>query len=441
MRKMTVAIVGSPNVGKSTFFNKIAGKRISIIEDTPGVTRDRIYAECEWLGNVFTLIDTGGIEPETKDIIPAQMRIQAMIAVDSADVILFMVDGRNDLTASDYEIANILRKSGKPIIMVCNKIDSHILPDHFYNFYELGFAEVMAISSTNMMGLGDLLDAIIEYFPENYSAELSNEDVCKVAIVGKPNVGKSSLVNKLLGEERIIVSSIAGTTREAIDTPFTYEDQEFTLIDTAGIRRRSKVEEAVERFSVMRSFDAIDRCDVCVIMMNATEGVSEQDKKIAGYAHEAGKASILVMNKWDLIKKDSKTYKNFEKTVRNELSFMQYAPIELISIKEDQRLNQLMDLVSYVNNQAALRVQTGTLNDVISDAVLMHQPPSDKGKRLKLFYITQISVKPPHFILFVNDSELAHFSYIRYLENQIRKAFNFDGTPIVIEVKERKSQY
>lgn len=439
MKKMTVAIVGRPNVGKSTFFNKMAGKRISIIEDTPGVTRDRIYADCEWLGKTFTLIDTGGIEPDTNDVILSQMRTQAMIALETADVIIFMVDGRNDLTSADKEISDMLRKSGKPVIIACNKIDSHILPPHFYNFYELGFGEIIPISSTNMMGLGDLLDVIISYFPDDYENNEEESEICKVAIVGKPNVGKSSLLNKLLGEERTIVSSIAGTTREAIDSPFFYNGEDFILIDTAGVRRKSKINDRVEAFSVMRSFEAIDRCDVCVIMMDASEGVTEQDKKIAGYAHEAGKASVLIMNKWDLIKKDNKTYKNFENKVRNELSFMLYAPIEFISIKDSQRLDKLMELISYVNNQAALRVQTGALNDIISDAVLMHQPPSDKGKRLKIFYMTQVSVKPPHFILFVNDAELAHFSYIRYLENQIRKTFNFDGTPIVIEIKERNS--
>lgn len=438
MKKMTVAIVGRPNVGKSTFFNKMAGKRISIIEDTPGVTRDRIYADVEWLGKSFTLIDTGGIEPDSKDVILSQMRKQAMIAVNTADVILFMIDGRSDLTNADYEVSEFLRKANKPVILVCNKIDSHVLPEHFYNYYDLGFGEIVPISSTNMMGLGDLLDTIFDKFPSDYDYSLDDDDeTCKVAIVGKPNVGKSSLVNKLLGEERTIVSSVAGTTREAIDSPFEYEGEKFILIDTAGIRRKSKVDETIEKFSVMRALEAVDRCDVCVTMIDAIEGVSEQDKKIAGYAHDAGKAAVLIVNKWDMIQKNNKTYKNYENTVRNDLSFMQYAPIEFISIKEDQRLNKLMELVSYVNNQAALRIQTGTLNDVVSDAVLMHQPPSDKGKRLKLFYITQVGIKPPHFILFVNDKELAHFSYIRYIENSIRKAFNFDGTPIVIEVKER----
>lgn len=439
MKKLQVAIVGRPNVGKSTLFNKLCGKRISITVDTPGVTRDRIYQDAEWLGKTFTLIDTGGIEPDTDDIILSQMRKQAMTAIASADVIIFMLDGRVELTNEDFEVAKMLRKANKPVIVALNKIDSHKLPDHYYDYYQLGFGELFPISAINMLGLGDLLDEVISYADSKEFQTEEDDEVCKIAIVGKPNVGKSSLVNKLLGEERTIVSDIAGTTREAIDSEFTYQGEQFILIDTAGVRRKSKVEDDVERFSVMRAFEAVDRADVCIIMIDATVGVTEQDKKIAGYAHEAGKASLIIVNKWDLLKKDNSTYKEYEKEVRNELSFMQYAPIEFISVVNAQRLDKLMELASYVNNQAALRVKTGMLNDVLSDAIMMHQPPSDKGKRLKLYYITQVGVKPPNFVLFVNDVELAHFSYIRYIENQIRRNFNFEGTPIKIEVK-AKSQ-
>lgn len=408
------------------------------MDDTPGVTRDRIYADCEWLNHKFTLIDTGGIEPETNDDILMQMREQAMLAIDTADVILFMIDGRVDLTNADLEIAEMLRKSNTPVIVVCNKLDSFKQPDHFYNYYELGFGDIMMISAVNMMGLGDLLDLTCSYFKDEAQDEADEEDeICKVAIVGKPNAGKSSLVNKLLGEERTIVSPVAGTTREAIDVPFEHDGNRYILIDTAGIRRKSRVNLNVEKFSVLRSYESIERCDVCVIMIDAAEGVSEQDKKIAGYAHEAGKASIIAVNKWDLIEKDNKTFKKFETMVRNELAFMQYAPILFISVQDKIRLDKLMQTVDYVNNQAAMRVPTGTLNDVISDAVLMHQPPSDKGKRLKLYYMTQIGVKPPTFALFLNDKELAHFSYMRYIENQIRANFNFEGTPIVIELREK----
>lgn len=408
------------------------------MDDTPGVTRDRIYADCEWLNHKFTLIDTGGIEPETNDDILMQMREQAMLAIDTADVILFMIDGRVDLTNADLEIAEMLRKSNTPVIVVCTKLDSFKQPEHFYNYYELGFGDIMMISAVNMMGLGDLLDLTCSYFKDEAQDEADEEDeICKVAIVGKPNAGKSSLVNKLLGEERTIVSPVAGTTREAIDVPFEHDGNRYILIDTAGIRRKSRVNLNVEKFSVLRSYESIERCDVCVIMIDAAEGVSEQDKKIAGYAHEAGKASIIAVNKWDLIEKDNKTFKKFETMVRNELAFMQYAPILFISVQDKIRLDKLMQTVDYVNNQAAMRVPTGTLNDVISDAMLMHQPPSDKGKRLKLYYMTQIGVKPPTFALFLNDKELAHFSYMRYIENQIRANFNFEGTPIVIELREK----
>ncbi len=437
MGKNIVAVVGRPNVGKSTFFNKIVGRRVSIIEDTPGVTRDRIYADVEWLDNNFTLVDTGGIEPNTDDVILSQMRYQAEIAINTADVIVFMLDGKVELTTADFEVAEMLRKTNKPVIVVANKIDSYNMPAHFYNYYELGFGDVIAISSVNQLNFGDLLDEICSHFPKNDDL-LEDDESIKVAIIGKPNVGKSSLVNHLLGEERTIVSSIAGTTREAVDTPFEHEGDKFILIDTAGIRRKSRTNERIEKFSVMRALEAIDRADVCVLMIDAVEGVTEQDKKIAGYAHEAGRAVVIIVNKWDLIAKDNKTYKQYEKNVRNDLSFMTYAPIEFVSVKDSKRTTNIIELVKYVNNQSAIRVSTGTLNDVISEAVLMHQPPSDKGKRLKLYYMTQVDVKPPKFLLFVNDKELAHFSYMRYLENQIRANFNFDGTRIVIEVKEKR---
>lgn len=438
MRKPVVAVVGRPNVGKSTFFNKISGKRISIVEDTPGVTRDRIYTDVEWLDYNFTLIDTGGIEPDSSDIILSQMRDQAMVAIESADVILFMVDAREPMTTADEEIAQILRLSQKPVIVVANKIDVNRLPDHYYDFYSLGLGEPVAISSANGLNLGDLLDHIVEHFADIKIENAVDESV-KVAIIGKPNAGKSSLVNNLLGEQRVIVSEIAGTTREAIDTPFHYNDQDYVLIDTAGIRRKSRVGERIEKYSILRALTAIERADVCVLMIDAVEGVTEQDKKVAGYAHEAGKATVILVNKWDLIEKDNKTYDQFTKMVRNELSFMTYAPVEFISVKSGQRLDRVLQLIEYVNNQAALRVPTGTLNDVVSECILMHQPPSDKGKRLKIYYMTQVGVKPPKFILFINNNELAHFSYLRYIENNIRKNFNFDGSPIIIETREKRS--
>ncbi|MCK8058022.1 MULTISPECIES: ribosome biogenesis GTPase Der [unclassified Fusibacter] len=437
MRKPIVAVVGRPNVGKSTFFNRISGKRISIVEDTPGVTRDRVYTDVNWLKYNFTMIDTGGIEPDSDDIILSQMRQQALLAVDAADVILFMIDGRADLTSADEDVAEILRRSHKPVILVANKIDTARMPEHFYDYYTLGMGEPIAISSVNGLNLGDLLDEIVSHF-KDIVIEDYDEDTTKVAVIGKPNAGKSSLVNNLLGEERVIVSEIAGTTREAIDTPFQLNDKDYVLIDTAGLRRKSRIDENVEKYSMFRALTAIERADVCVLMIDAVEGVTEQDKKVAGYAHEAGKATIILVNKWDLIEKNTKTYQEYTKIVRNELSFMQYAPIEFVSVKSGQRLTRVMEMVDYVNNQAALRVPTGTLNDVISEAILMHQPPSDKGKRLKIYYMTQIGVKPPTFVLFINDEELAHFSYIRYLENHIRKNFNFDGTPIIIKTREKK---
>jgi len=440
MGKPIVAIVGRPNVGKSTFFNKIAGKRISIVEDKPGVTRDRIYTDAEWLNHHFTLIDTGGIEPESEDIILSQMRKQAEIAIETAHVIIFMVDGKEGISTVDEEIANMLRKTHKPIILVVNKVDTHKLPDTFYDFYTLGLGEPFPISSVNGLNLGDLLDVIISKFPENLDTEYE-EDVIKVAVIGKPNVGKSSLINTILGEDRVIVSDIAGTTRDAIDTPFEFENDKYVFIDTAGIRRKSKIYENIEKYSVIRALTAIERSDVCLIVIDATQGVTEQDKKIAGYAHEAGKASIILVNKWDLINKDNYTFNEYKKNVRNELSFMLYAPILFISAKTKQRVPKVLEYIKYISNQHSMRISTGSLNDVISEAILLNQPPSDKGKRLKIYYGTQVSVKPPRFVLFINDKELAHFSYIRYIENQIRQNFVFEGTPIVIDIKQKNSDY
>lgn len=439
MAKPIVAVVGRPNVGKSTFFNKIAGKRISIVEDKPGVTRDRIYADAEWLNNNFTLIDTGGIEPDSKDIIISQMKQQAQVAIDTAHVIVFMVDGRDGITTADEEIANMLRRSKKPIVLVVNKVDTNKLPDTYYDFYTLGVGEPIPISSVNGLNLGDLLDEIIAKFPEDADTDY-DEDVIKVAVIGKPNVGKSSIINTILGEDRVIVSDIAGTTRDAIDTPFQINDDKYVFIDTAGIRRKSKVNENIEKYSVLRSLTAIERSDVCLIMIDAQEGVTEQDKRIAGYAHEAGRAAIIVVNKWDLIEKDNHTYNEYEKEIRNELAYMKYAPMIFISAKTKQRVSKLLDMIKYVSNQHAMRISTGALNDLLSEAILLNQPPSDKGKRLKIYYGTQVAVKPPRFVLFVNDVELAHFSYIRYLENQIRQNYNFEGTPIVMSCRQKNNK-
>ncbi|WZL74760.1 ribosome biogenesis GTPase Der [Clostridiaceae bacterium 35-E11] len=436
MAKPVVAIVGRPNVGKSTFFNKIAGKRISIVEDTPGVTRDRIYTEVEWLNNAFTLIDTGGLEPESKDIILSQMKTQAQIAIETADVIVFMVDGKTGLVAADHEVGNLLRRTGKPVLLVVNKVDTRNVPSSFYDFYQLGLGDPIAISSANGLGLGDLLDEVVARFPENKDEEY-DEDTIKVAVIGKPNVGKSSIINTILGEERVIVSDIAGTTRDAIDTPFTHGEDHYVFIDTAGIRRKSKVNENIEKYSVIRSLTAIERAEVCMMMIDATEGVTEQDKKIAGYAHEQGKATVIVVNKWDLLTKETNTMNEFTKTVRNELSFMMYAPILFVSAVTKQRVHQILETIKFISNQHAMRVPTGRLNDVISEAILLNQPPSDKGKRLKIFYATQTSVRPPKFVIFINDRELAHFSYTRYLENKIREAFGFEGTPISIMYREK----
>jgi len=440
MAKPIVAIVGRPNVGKSTLFNKLVGKRISIVEDTPGVTRDRIYAESEWLGRTFTLIDTGGIEPESKDEILAQMRRQAEMAIEMANVILFLVDIRDGLTASDKDIASMLIKSRKPVILVCNKVDNTGEPPlELYEFYNLGLGEPFAISSIHGLGIGDLLDEVIKHFPEADEEEYE-EDVIKVAVIGKPNAGKSSLINKILGEERVIVSDIPGTTRDAIDTYVERDGNTYVFIDTAGMRKKGKVYESIERYSVIRSLAAIERSDVCLMMIDATEGVTEQDTKIAGYAHEQGKATIIVVNKWDAIEKDDKTMNIYRKNVMEGLSFMNYAPIAFISAKTGQRVEKLFELIKFVANQHAMRISTGMLNDVIGEAVAKAEPPSDKGKRLKIYYVTQAAVKPPTFVLFVNDKELMHFSYERYIENQIRGAFGLEGTPVRFIIRERTKE-
>lgn len=440
MSKPIVAVVGRPNVGKSTFFNKVVGRRVSIVEDTPGVTRDRIYAEAEWLGTTFALIDTGGIEPDSDDIILSQMRAQAEIAMETADVILFMVDGKAGLTSSDREVAEMLMKTGKEVILLVNKIDSSKLPDDFYDFYELGLGEPIPISSANMLNLGDVLDLIVEKFPKGIEDE--DEDVTKIAVIGKPNVGKSSLINALLGEERVIVSDIAGTTRDSIDTPFQRGDDKYILIDTAGIRRKNKVTGDIERYSVIRAIAAIERSDVCLLMVDAVEGITEQDKRIAGVAHEAGKGIIVVVNKWDLIEKETNTMKEFQEEIAKELSFMSYAPTVFISVLKRQRINNVIDMAKYVSEKRALRVPTGQLNSLIMDAIMMNQPPSDKGRPLRIYYVTQVNVKPPLFSFKINDRDLMHFSYARYLENKIREGFGFEGTSIKFVFREKgEEQY
>ncbi len=434
-----VAVVGRPNVGKSTIFNKLTGTKISIVEDTPGVTRDRIFGEVEWLNKYFTIIDTGGIEPESDDIILSQMRNQAMLAVDMAHVILFVVDGKSGLTAADKEVADILRRTKKPVLLVVNKIDSKSQFDNIYDFYELGLGNPIAISGANSMGLGDLLDEVVENFPEGMNMEY-DEDVIRVAITGKTNAGKSSILNNILGEERVIVSPIAGTTRDAIDTYFEKDENKFLLIDTAGIRRRSKVYENVERFSVIRSMSAVDRADVVLIVTDATEGVTEQDTKIEGIAHDEGKACIFVVNKWDLIEKDNKTMGNFRMSVREKFPFMTYAPILFVSAVSNQRIGKILETVVEVSAEQNKRVTTSVLNQVIGEAIMLNQPPSDKGRRLKIYYGTQTGVKPPTFNLFINDKELTHFSYTRYLENRLRENFGFEGTSIKIEYSQKKKK-
>jgi len=437
VKKPTFAIVGRPNVGKSTLFNKLIGERISIVEDTPGVTRDRIYAEGEWLTKKFILIDTGGIEPQNDDIILEQMRRQAEIAIDMADAIVFMVDVKSGLTSADKDIAAMLTRSGKPIVLVCNKVDNvGAVPMEFYEFYNLGLDEPMAISSTHGLGTGDLLDKLFSYVDFDDTDD-EDDDSIKVAVIGKPNVGKSSLINKILGENRVIVSDIAGTTRDAIDTKYERDGQKYTFIDTAGMRKKGKIDEAIERYSVVRSLAAVDRCDVVLILIDATEGVTEQDTKIAGYAHNQGKASIIVVNKWDLVEKETNTMNSYQNDVRNGLAYMMYAPVAFVSAKTGARLEKIFELIKYVNEQHSIRISTGVLNDILNEAITKVQPPSDKGKRLKIMYITQASTKPPAFVLFVNDKELAHFSYIRYIENQIRSAFGLEGTPIKFIIRER----
>lgn len=437
MAKPVVAIVGRPNVGKSTLFNKIAGKRISIVEDTPGVTRDRIYTEVEWLENKFTIIDTGGIEPYSEDIILVQMRRQAEIAIDMANVIVFLVDGQEGVTPADQEVANMLRKSQKKVVLVVNKIDAAKYMDNVYEFYNLGLGEPIGISAAQALGLGDMLDEIIKGFPEDAEDDY-DELTIKVAVVGKPNVGKSSLVNKIIGEERVIVSDVAGTTRDAIDTPFEVGEDKYVFIDTAGLRKKKKIFENIERYSVVRALTAIERADVCLILIDATEGVTEQDTKIAGYVNEQGKGAIIVVNKWDLIEKDDKTMNKFIDDIRRELPFMAYAPTIFISALTGQRVIKILELVKYVSNQNAMRISTGMVNDIINEAVLMNQPPISGGRRLKILYTTQVAVKPPTFALFLNDPSIMHFSYERYLENQLRKSFGFEGTPIRFLLRQRE---
>ena len=438
MAKPIIAIVGRPNVGKSTLFNKLIGERRAIIEDTPGVTRDRIYGEGEWCGKSFVVIDTGGIEPKTNDIILKQMRLQAEIAIDTADVIIFMCDVRAGLVADDREIAVMLKKSGKPVVVAVNKADSvGAVPFEFYEFYELGFdKDPIAISSTHGSGTGDLLDAVLAELPAD-AGTAEEDDSIKVAVIGKPNAGKSSLINKLLGEERLIVSNIAGTTRDAIDTQIECAYGKYTFIDTAGLRRKARVEDVIEKYSVLRAHMAVERADVCLLVIDATEGITEQDEHIAGIAHEAGKACIIVVNKWDAVEKDNDSVNEFTKKIYNALSYMTYAPILFVSELTGQRLQKLFEHINYVNGQAKLRISTGMLNDMLGDATAKVQPPSDKGKRLKIYYMTQASVAPPTFVIFANSIELFHFSYQRYIENCLRETFGFRGTPIRIIIRER----
>lgn len=437
MSKPVVAVVGRPNVGKSTLFNKLCGQRLAIVDDTPGVTRDRIYGECEWLGREMLLIDTGGIEPYSDDIILSQMRRQAQLAIDSADVIIFVTDVRTGVVATDEEVAAMLQKSGKPIVLCVNKSDSlGEPPAEFYEFYNLGLGDPVQVSAVHGHGTGDLLDAVLEYLPEKSEAE-EESDTVKVAVIGKPNAGKSSLVNKISGEERMIVSDIAGTTRDATDTLVENKYGSFVFIDTAGLRRKSKVDDAIEKYSVIRARMAVERANVCVIMIDATEGFTEQDSKVAGIAHELGKASIIAVNKWDLVEKDGKTMDSFRKKLMNDFSFMSYAPIIFISAKTGQRLDRLFELIKYVDEQNSMRISTGKLNDVLASATARVQPPTDKGKRLKIYYMTQASTRPPTFVCFVNNKDLFHYSYQRYLDNRIREVFGLEGTPTQFVIRER----
>ncbi|MCR5676223.1 MAG: ribosome biogenesis GTPase Der [Lachnospiraceae bacterium] len=440
MRKNIVAVVGRPNVGKSSLFNALAGKRISIVEDTPGVTRDRIYQDVEWTGHTFTLVDTGGIEPDTSDKILKQMREQAQIAIDTADVILFLVDGKTGLVDADAQVADMLRRSGKPVVLAVNKIDAfeRDVPG-IYEFYELGLGDPHPLSAANRQGLGDLMDEVVKLFaPDDEEAGEEEDDRIRVAVVGKPNVGKSSIINRLIGKDRLLVSDIAGTTRDAIDTEVIYDDREYIFIDTAGLRRKNKIKEQLERFMIIRSVSAVERAQVVVLVIDAVEGVTEQDAKIAGLAHENGKAVIIAVNKWDLIEKDNKTVKEYTENIRSTLSFMPYAEILFVSAETGQRLTKLYDLIDMVSENHAMRIQTGVLNEVLTRALVMQQPPADKGKPLRIFYMTQVSVRPPTFVVFVNDRELAHFSYMRYLENQLRDAFGFRGTPLKFIVREKE---
>ena len=440
MSKPIVAIVGRPNVGKSTLFNALAGSRISIVQDTPGVTRDRIYADVSWLNYHFTMIDTGGIEPDSGDVILSQMREQAQIAIDTADVIIFIVDVRQGMQDADSKVADMLRRSHKPVILAVNKVDNFekMMMD-VYEFYNLGMGEPIPVSASSMLGIGDLLDEVVKHFPDRTGND-EEDDRPKIAVVGKPNVGKSSLVNRLTGDNRVIVSDIAGTTRDAIDTPVKYHGKEYVFIDTAGLRRKNKIKEEIERYSIIRAVTAVERADVVLLMIDGTEGVTEQDAKIAGIAHERGKGIIIVVNKWDAVEKDDKTiYRQTEK-IRQILSFLSYAEIMFISAKTGQRVQNVYDMIDMVIENNSMRIATGVLNEIVAEAVAMQQPPTDKGKRLKIYYVTQVSVKPPTFVIFVNDKELAHFSYVRYLENRIRDAFGFRGTSLKFIVRERKEE-
>lgn len=440
MSKPIVAIVGRPNVGKSTLFNALAGENISIVKDTPGVTRDRIYADVEWLNINFTLIDTGGIEPDSKDIILAQMREQAQIAIDTADVIIFITDVRQGLVDSDAKVADMLRRSQKPVILVVNKVDNFDrLMSDVYEFYNLGIGDPVPISAISKLGIGDMLDEVTKHFYLD-DTEDEEDDRPRVAVVGKPNVGKSSIINKLLGENRVIVSNVAGTTRDAIDTAITFNGQEYVFIDTAGLRRKSKIKEELERYSIIRTVTAVDRADVVVVVIDAVEGVTEQDAKIAGIAHERGKGVIIVVNKWDAIEKDDKTIYKYTNKVKDTLSYMPYAEIMFVSASTGQRLNKIYETINMVIENQSMRIATGVLNEIMTEAVALQQPPSDKGKRLKLYYITQVAVKPPTFVIFVNDKELMHFSYTRYLENKIRDTFGFRGTSLKFIIRERKEK-
>lgn len=440
MSKPIVAVVGRPNVGKSTLFNTLAGERISIVKDTPGVTRDRIYADVTWLDKQFTLIDTGGIEPDSKEKMLSYMREQAQIAIGTADVILFLTDVRQGLVDADYKVADMLRRSGKPVILVVNKVDSFqkFMPD-VYEFYNMGIGEPIPVSAASKLGLGELLDKVIEYFTED-DDNAEEDERPRIAVIGKPNVGKSSIINKLLGENRVIVSEIAGTTRDAIDTAVTWNGKEYIFIDTAGLRRKSRIKEELERFSIIRTVTAVERADVAILVIDAKEGVTEQDAKIAGIAHDRGKGMIIAVNKWDAIEKDDKTIYKYKRDIQDVLSFMSYAQIIFISAETGQRIPKIFEVLDAVIQNHALRISTGVLNEILMEAVALQQPPSDKGKRLKIFYITQVAVKPPTFILFVNDKDLMHFSYTRYIENKVREAFGFQGTPLKFFVRERKEK-